>query len=97
MTKKPPAARYRDAITALRAIDDPTERARAAGDLMKAIQETTPEVAAIRQEAIRELRAGSLTYRAIGELLGIHFTRVKQLESGDSTRGWKKADGDGEN
>lgn len=91
MTKKPPAARHRDAITALRAIDDPTQRARAAGELMKAIQETTPEVVGIRQEAIRELRAQSLTYRAIGDLLGIHFTRVKQLETGDSTRGWKKA------
>jgi DNA-binding transcriptional regulator YiaG len=90
MTKKP-ATRHRDAVEALAAIPDATERARAAGEMTEAMRETTPEVARIRQQAIKELRAQKLSYRAIGDLLGIHFTRVKQLETGESTGKWKKA------
>lgn len=89
MTKKP-ATRHREAVAALTAIADPIERARAAGDMTEAVRDTAPEVARIRQEAIKELRAKPLTYRAIGELLNIHFTRVKQLETGESTGKWKK-------
>ncbi len=55
------------------------------------MRETAPEVARVRQEAIQAMRAESLSYRKIGELLGIHFTRVKQLEAGESTGKWKKA------
>ena len=91
MTKKP-ATRHRDAVTALAAIEDATERARAAGELTEAVRETAPEIARIRQEAIRELRAQKLSYRKIGELLGIHFTRVKQLETGESTGKWKRTE-----
>ncbi|HEY3481857.1 MAG TPA: hypothetical protein VGL02_23410 [Streptomyces sp.] len=90
MTKKP-ATRHRDAVAALAAIPDATERARAAGELTETVRDTAPEIARIRQEAIREMRAQKLSYRAIGELLGIHFTRVKQLETGESTGKWKRA------
>jgi hypothetical protein len=88
--RKKPAAKHRDAVTALRAIEDPVERAQAAGELMQAIRETTPDIVGVRQEAIKELRARPLSYRTIGDLLGIHFTRVKQIETGEPTRGWKK-------
>lgn len=54
------------------------------------MRETAPEVARVRQEAIQAMRAENLSYRKIGELLGIHFTRVKQLETGESTGKWKK-------
>lgn len=91
MTKKP-ATRHRDAVEALSAISDATERARAAGEMTEAVRDTAPEIARIRQEAIKEMRAQKLTYRAIGELLGIHFTRVKQLETGESTGKWKRTD-----
>lgn len=90
MTKKP-ATRHRDAVAALADIPDATERARAAGDMTEAMRETAPEVARIRQEAIKAMREENLSYRAIGELLGIHFTRVKQLETGESTGKWKRA------
>lgn len=89
--RKKPATRHRDAVAALHAIDDPIERAREAGELLQVIRETTPEVASVRQAAIQELRSKPLSYRAIGDLLGIHFTRVKQIETGDPTRGWKKS------
>jgi DNA-binding transcriptional regulator YiaG len=90
MTKKP-ATRHRDAVAAIKEIADATERALAAGEMTEAVRETTPEVARIRQDAIKEMRAQKLSYRKIGELLGIHFTRVKQLETGESTGKWKRA------
>lgn len=55
------------------------------------MRETAPEVARVRQEAIQAMRAKNLSYRRIGELLDIHFTRVKQLETGKSTGKWKRA------
>lgn len=90
MTKKP-STRHREAVAALAAIEDALEQARAAGELTDAVRETAPEVARIRQEAIKKLRAANMSYRAIGEALGIHFTRVKQLEIGESTGKWKRA------
>lgn len=56
-----------------------------------AVRDATSEVATIRSEAIQQLRADGLTYRAIGEKLGIHFTRVKQLEKSETTGRRKKA------
>jgi hypothetical protein len=89
MTKKP-ATRIRDAVQALAAIPDPTERALAAGEMSDAVRDATSEVATIRSHAIQQLRADGLTYRAIGERLGIHFTRVSQLEKGETTGRRKK-------
>ena len=89
MTKKP-ATRIRDAVQALAALPDPTERALAAGEMTDAVRDATTEVATIRSEAIQQLRTNGLTYRAIGELLGVHFTRVKQLEKGETTGRRKK-------
>jgi DNA-directed RNA polymerase specialized sigma24 family protein len=89
MTKKP-ATRIREAVQALAAIPDPTERALAAGDMTDAVREATSDVAAIRSKAIQEMRAQGLSYRAIGDKLGIHFTRVSQLEKGETTGRRKK-------
>jgi hypothetical protein len=75
MTKKP-ATRIRDAVQALAAIPDPTERALAANEMSDAVREATTDVARIRTQAIRDLRAAGESHRAIGEKLGIHFTRV---------------------
>lgn len=90
MARKP-ATRHHDAVEALAAIPDATERAKAAGEMTDTMRETTPRVAAIRQQAIKELRAEGKSYREIGEALGIHFTRVRQIESGESTGKWKRA------
>lgn len=93
MTKKP-ATRIRDAITALEGITDPTERALAAGEMTDAVRDAVADTARIRSEAIQQLRASGLSYRAIGEKLGIHFTRVKQLETGETTGRRKKLAGE---
>jgi hypothetical protein len=89
MTKKP-ATRIRDAVQALAAIPDPTERALQAGEMTDAVREATSDTARIRTEAIRELRAAGHSHRAIGESLGIHFSRVRQLEKGETTGRRKK-------
>ena len=89
MTKKP-TTRHRDAVAALAAIPDPVERAREAGTMVRAITDTAPVINRIRQDAIKELRAQKLSYRDIGKLLDIHFTRVRQIEKGESSGTWKK-------
>lgn len=89
MTKKP-ATRLREAVQALAAIPDPTERALAAGDMTDAAREAVTDTALIRSQAIREMRNAGLSHRAIGEKLGIHFTRVSQLEKGETTGRRKK-------
>jgi len=84
MTKKP-TTRLRDAVQALAAIPDPEQRALEAGEMADAARDATSDIARIRAQAIREMRAQQLSYRQIGERLGIHFTRVKQLETGTVT------------
>ncbi|WP_354643934.1 hypothetical protein [Kitasatospora camelliae] len=90
MTKKP-ATRLREAVQALADIPDPTERALAAGDMTEAVRDATSDVARIRSQAIQQLRTDGLSYRTIGDKLGIHFTRVKQLETGETTGRRKKS------
>lgn len=87
---KTPAARLREAVQALASIPDPTERALAAGDMTDAAREATSDIAKIRQGAIQDMRAAGESYRAIGDKLGIHFTRVSQLEKGETTGRRKK-------
>lgn len=58
--------------------------------MTEAVRLATPRVAQVRQQVVRELRSQGMTYRAVGDLLGIHFTRVKQLESGEPATRWKQ-------
>lgn len=58
--------------------------------MTEAVREATSDIATIRSEAIQQLRAAGLSHRAIGEKLGIHFTRVSQLEKGETTGRRKK-------
>lgn len=85
-----PTDHIRAALDALAAIPTPTERALAAGEMADAVRDATTEVAQIRQGAVQEMRTAGLSYRAIGETLGIHFTRVKQIETGETTGRRKK-------
>lgn len=89
MVKKP-TSRLDDALDALEAIPDAVKRWEAANDMTEAVRKATSRVAQVRSGIVRELRGQGLTYRAIGERLGIHFTRVKQLESGEPATRWGK-------
>lgn len=71
-----------DAVDAVAAMSDPQARAKAASEVLKLLSEVNGRLAKLRQEDIRTLRAAGLSYRQIGDAIGVHFTRVKQIESG---------------
>jgi hypothetical protein len=75
----------RDAVDAIASMSDPQARAKAASEVLKLLSEVNGLLAKLRQEDIRTLRAAGLTYRQIGDAIGVHFTRVKQIESGVPT------------
>jgi DNA-directed RNA polymerase sigma subunit (sigma70/sigma32) len=74
-----------DTVSALETANDPAERAQRASKLLKEWPTQQARLRKIRQEAIKEMRQQRMTYRAIGEMLGIHYTRVKQIEMGETT------------
>jgi DNA-directed RNA polymerase specialized sigma24 family protein len=79
------ARAVRDAVDAIAAMTDPQARAKAASEVLKIISEANGILAKLRQEDIKTLRAAGLSYRDIGKAIGVHFTRVKQIESGVPT------------
>ena len=79
------ARAVRDAVDAIVAMTDAQARAKAASDVLKLISEANGVLAKLRQEDIKTLRAAGLSYRQIGDAIGVHFTRVKQIESGVPT------------
>jgi DNA-directed RNA polymerase specialized sigma24 family protein len=75
----------REAVDAIAAMSDPQARAKAASEVLKLISEANGTLSRLRREDIMTLRAAGLSYRDIGEAIGVHFTRVKQIESGVPT------------
>jgi DNA-directed RNA polymerase specialized sigma24 family protein len=76
------AKTLRDAIYAITAVTDRTERAKAATEMLEAIGSANNILSAMRREDIKALREAGMSYRQIGTAIGVHFTRVKQIESG---------------
>lgn len=62
----------------LRAIPAPTDRARAATDLLHVLAEAQREVTDIRRADVAELRK-TLKLREVAELLGMSTARVDQI------------------
>lgn len=79
------AEQIQSAITAITSIDDPAERGRAATDVLKVIHDGNKALARVRREAVLELRRQKMTYREIGPAIGVHYSRVKQIEIGEAT------------
>lgn len=79
------AKTLRDAVDAVVAIADPAERAKAATELLKAIGPANNTLSELRAADIKTMRAAGMSYRQIGAAIGVHFTRVKQIESGVPT------------
>jgi DNA-directed RNA polymerase specialized sigma24 family protein len=79
------ARAVKDAIDAVTAIPDRAERARAASEVLKLISEANATLSTLRRDDIKALREAGMSYRQIGDAIGIHFTRVKQIESGVPT------------
>ena len=76
------AQAVRDAIAAVVAMSDPQARAVAATEVLKLLSETNGVLAKLRQDDIKAMRAAGMTYGQIGDALGVHRSRVKQIESG---------------
>jgi DNA-directed RNA polymerase specialized sigma24 family protein len=71
-------------LTVLRALsemDDPSERARRASQLVTEYQQVAAELSRIRREAIEELIRLGWTQREVAKLLGMTRARVGQLLS----------------
>ncbi|MEU0671342.1 hypothetical protein ABZ330_00320 [Streptomyces sp. NPDC006172] len=82
------AQRVFDAIDALKEIADPTERARALGEVLKALPSRNKELKEARQEAVKELLARpGASLRTVGAELDISFSTVQDIVKGYSGSG----------
>ncbi|WP_405676769.1 hypothetical protein OG292_19750 [Streptomyces sp. NBC_01511] len=82
------AQRVFDAIDALKKIADPTERARALGEVLKALPGQNKALKEARQEAVRELLARpGASLRTVGADLEINFSTVQDIAKGYSGSG----------
>lgn len=79
------AQRIQDAIDAITRIEDPAECALVAGQALQTLHDGNATLAETRRSAITAMRAAGATYRDIGEQLGMHHSRVAQIESGKPT------------
>lgn len=75
------AQKIQDAITEIAQIDDPETQARAATQALEVLSAGNGVLSRARRQAILKLRAAGLSYRKIGEAVGIHFTRVRTIEN----------------
>lgn len=77
-----------DAIDALEQIADPTERARALGEVLKGMPSRSKRLKEARQAAVKELlsRPGA-SYRSVAAELGINFSTVQDIVKGYSGSG----------
>lgn len=79
------AQAIKDAIEAITQLDDPQTRVKASTEALELINRANGTLAKLRREDIKALRQAGMSYREIGRVIGIHFTRVKQIESGVPT------------
>ncbi|MET7654184.1 MULTISPECIES: hypothetical protein [unclassified Streptomyces] len=82
------AQRVFDAIDALKEIADPTERARALSEVLKALPGQNKALKEARQEAMSELLARpGASLRTVGAELNISFSTVQDIVNGYSGSG----------
>lgn len=77
------AQEIQTAIEAIGAIEDPTERAKAATEALGVIHDGNATLATLRRAAISELQAQGMSYRQIAPALDLHFSRIGQIMSGE--------------
>ncbi|GGY81299.1 hypothetical protein CP967_08535 [Streptomyces nitrosporeus] len=82
MSKDEEVQRVLNAIEALGEQGDAAERAKRLTELLDELPSSQSRARELRQQAVRELRDEGMTLRAIGELLGISFGRVRQIADG---------------
>lgn len=74
-------------VDSVRSISDPAERAKRAQDLQREAIEARKQLAAIRTEAVQELRAAGWSHASVAELLGIHRNRAQGIAEGRGQSG----------
>ncbi|AZM91449.1 helix-turn-helix domain-containing protein [Streptomyces sp. W1SF4] len=80
-----------EAIDALEGIADPTERARALGEVLKGLPDRNKRLKTARQAAVAELLARpGASLRSVGAELGISFSTVQDIVKGYSGSGSKR-------
>jgi response regulator RpfG family c-di-GMP phosphodiesterase len=85
------AQRVFDAIEALKEIADPTERARALGEVLKAMPARSKDLKEARQAAVGEMLARpDASLRTVGAELSISFSTVQDIMKGYSGSGSKR-------
>jgi DNA-directed RNA polymerase sigma subunit (sigma70/sigma32) len=62
--------------------EPPISRINTAAELHKQLLDLQARVAAVKRNAVRELREQGFTFAEIGRELGITTSRVKQIETG---------------
>jgi hypothetical protein len=74
-------------------IADAGERARALGEFLGKIPEVHSQARQMRQQAVLLLRQQGLSWQEIGDIIGVHRQRARQIALGESWREKKTADG----
>ncbi|MFJ6935709.1 hypothetical protein [Streptomyces sp. NPDC101132] len=89
------ARRVFDSMDALGKIADPTERARALGEVLKALPARNKALKEARREAVAELmeRPGA-SLRSVGAELNLSFSTVQDILRGYSGSGTKRPKAD---
>lgn len=78
-----PAELTHTAIAQVTALNDPEDRARNITQILKAVEDA--KLRDLRQEDLRALRDKPLTYKEIGEQVGLTTGRVEQIIKGRVT------------
>lgn len=82
MTERAEVQRVLDAIAALEQIMDDEECARAATNLLDQWPDQHARLRELRQRRVLSLRDQGKTWKEIGDMLGVHFTRARQIAEG---------------
>jgi uncharacterized membrane protein len=80
------------AVEDLERIADAGERARALGEFLGKMTEIHSQARQMRQQAVLVLRQQGLSWQAIGDVIGVHRQRARQIALGESWRPKKVAD-----
>ncbi len=85
------ARRVFEAIDALEGITDPSERALAVGEVLKALPDRNKQLKELRRQAVGELLArDGASLRSVGAELGLNFSTVQDIAKGYSGSGRKR-------
>ena len=74
--------RVLDAIDTMGQTGDAADRARKLTALLDEWSKRHGPIREMRQRAVQEMHAGGMSYRAIGEELGISFSRARHIAEG---------------